>query len=112
MTQALHNAAHDDPTLTRALGEAVRGVGAAEGSVLLLDQAGKTLRFALCASPAAAKLVGTEQPVTRGGGGACGVVPAADDHEQAAGRPATRHERGRESGHHDDQPDGGAAVGQ
>ena len=46
--------------------KAVRGVGAAEGSVLLLDQEGKTLRFALCESPAASKLVGTEQPVTRG----------------------------------------------
>ena len=47
MTQALHNLASDDPTLTRELGEAVRGVGAAEGSVLLLDREGKTLRFAL-----------------------------------------------------------------
>lgn len=66
MTQALHNAASDDPTLTRELSEAVRAVGAAEGSVLLLDREGKTLRFALSESPAAAKLVGTEQPVTRG----------------------------------------------
>ena len=66
MTYDLHNAAHDDPTLTRALGEAVRGVDAAEGSVLLLDEQGKTLRFALCDSPAASKLVGTELPVTQG----------------------------------------------
>ncbi|MFI4862206.1 MAG: GAF domain-containing protein [Phycisphaerales bacterium JB063] len=66
MTHSLHNTAHDDPTLSRTLGEAVRAVGAAEGSVLLLDEQGKTLRFALSASPAADKLVGTEQPVTRG----------------------------------------------
>ena len=44
----------------------MRSVGAQEGSILLMTPSGQALRFAVCSSEDAAKLVDTQQPVTRG----------------------------------------------
>lgn len=66
MSPDVYDLAKDDPQLAKQLAEAVRAVGAEEGSILLLTPSGQALRFAVCSSEAAAKLVSTQQPVTRG----------------------------------------------
>lgn len=48
------------------LADAVQSVGAQEGSILLMTPSGQALRFAVCSSDGAAKLIDTQQPVTRG----------------------------------------------
>lgn len=48
------------------MADAVAGVGAQEGSILLLTPSGQALRFALCSSTDSGKLIDTQQPVTRG----------------------------------------------
>jgi GAF domain-containing protein len=55
-----------DPALAALLREAVREVDAAEGSILLVTEDGHGLRFVLSASPVAAALAGTVQPLNRG----------------------------------------------
>ncbi|MEM1354778.1 MAG: GAF domain-containing protein [Planctomycetota bacterium] len=55
-----------DPQLMAELDQAVRAVDAEEGSILLLTGGGQALRFVLSVSPMAEKLIGTQQPVTRG----------------------------------------------
>lgn len=64
--QDIYQLAKDDPQLAKELTEAVRAVGAEEGSILLLTPSGQALRFAVCSSESAAQLVDTQQPVTRG----------------------------------------------
>ncbi len=66
MTSDFYTLAKQDPQLAAELAEAVRAVGAEEGSILLLTPSGQSLRFAVCSSPAAMKLIDTQQPVTRG----------------------------------------------
>ena len=56
----------NDPQLLSELAEAVRAVDAEEGSILLMTGGGQALRFAVSTSPMALKLIGTQQPVTRG----------------------------------------------
>jgi len=55
-----------DPALNALLADAVGAVGAGEGSVLLLEEDGERLRFVVCHSPVAGKLVGTVQRLDRG----------------------------------------------
>lgn len=66
MTSSVHDLAKTDPQLATELAQAVRAVGAQEGSILLLTPSGQSLRFAVCSSESASKLVDTQQPVTRG----------------------------------------------
>ena len=66
MIPDLFDLAKADAQLAAALTDAVRAVGAEEGSILLLTPSGQALRFAVCSSDAAAALVDTQQPVTRG----------------------------------------------
>lgn len=66
MTPSLYDQAKADTRLADELAQAVRAVGAQEGSILLLTPSGQALRFAVCSSNASAKLIGTQQPVTRG----------------------------------------------
>jgi GAF domain-containing protein len=66
MTPDVYQLAKTDTQLAKSLAEAVQAVGAQEGSILLLTPSGQALRFALCSSDAAAKLIDTQQPVTRG----------------------------------------------
>lgn len=66
MTPDIYPLAKDDTQLARALADAVRSVGAQEGSILLMTPSGQALRFALCSSPESGKLIDTQQPVTRG----------------------------------------------
>lgn len=66
MNPDVYELAKEDAQLAAALAQAVRAVGAQEGSILLLTPSGQALRFALCSAPEAAKLVDTQQPVTRG----------------------------------------------
>lgn len=62
----VYQLAKADTQLAQALADAVRSVGAQEGSILLLTPSGQALRFALCSSPNSGKLIDTQQPVTRG----------------------------------------------
>lgn len=55
-----------DPELAALLREAVSGVDAGEGSILLLTDDGRGLRFALSDSPVAEALAGSVQPLNRG----------------------------------------------
>jgi GAF domain-containing protein len=48
------------------LDEAVQAVSAAEGSILLLSEGGKSLRFVVSHSPVADKLLALEQPLGKG----------------------------------------------
>ncbi len=66
MTQDLHDLAKADDQLATELANAVRAVGAQEGSILLLTPSGQALRFAVCSAGTAAQLIDTQQPVTRG----------------------------------------------
>src|SRR5690606_26930738 len=66
MAPNLYDSVKDDPQLLAELAEAVRAVDAEEGSILLLTGGGQSLRFAVSISPMAEKLLGTQQPVTRG----------------------------------------------
>lgn len=66
MTANVYDLAKQDTQLAAELGQAVRAAGAQEGSILLLTPSGQALRFAVCSSSAAAKLIDTQQPVTRG----------------------------------------------
>jgi len=66
MNPTVHDLAKTDPQLATELAEAVRAVGAEEGSILLLTPSGQALRFAVCSSASATKLIDTQQPVTRG----------------------------------------------
>lgn len=58
--------AANDKALGDLLRRAIREVGAAEGSLLLLDLSGKQLRFVICESPVAGKLLGQAQPIDKG----------------------------------------------
>lgn len=58
--------ASKDAILRRLLDEAVEAVCAAEGSILILSEDGKSLRFAVCSSGVAEKLRGLEQPLSKG----------------------------------------------
>lgn len=55
-----------DTGLKELLRQAVTGVSAAEGSILLLSDEGRALQFTLCESPVADKLVGLKQPFEKG----------------------------------------------
>ena len=66
MNQDIYQLAKDDTQLAKSLADAVRSVGAQEGSILLLTPSGQALRFALCSSPDSGRLIDTQQPVTRG----------------------------------------------
>lgn len=66
INQDIYQLAKEDTQLAEELKQAVRAVGAEEGSILLLTPSGQALRFAVCSSDSAAKLVDTQQPVTRG----------------------------------------------
>ncbi|MFN3169003.1 MAG: GAF domain-containing protein [Phycisphaeraceae bacterium] len=66
MPADFYTLAKDDAALADALSDAVRAVGAEEGSILLLTPSGQALRFAVCSSSMATKLIDTQQPVTRG----------------------------------------------
>ena len=66
MNPDVYELAKDDAPLLAELQQAVRAVGAQEGSILLLTPSGQALRFAVCSSAAAANLIDTQQPVTRG----------------------------------------------
>jgi len=66
MPPELFESVKNDPQLLAELAEAVRAVDAEEGSILLMVGGGQSLRFALSVSPMAQKLIGTQQPVTRG----------------------------------------------
>lgn len=66
MTTDLFQLAKDDAQLAEALAQAVRAVDAQEGSILLLTPSGQALRFTVCSSSSSARLVDTQQPVTRG----------------------------------------------
>jgi GAF domain-containing protein len=66
MLADFYTLAKEDTALAEALSDAVRAVGAEEGSILLLTPSGQSLRFAVCSSSAAVKLIDTQQPVTRG----------------------------------------------
>jgi len=66
MSPDFYDLAKTDGQLANALADAVRAVGAEEGSILLLTPSGQSLRFAVCSSSAAVKLIDTQQPVTRG----------------------------------------------
>jgi GAF domain-containing protein len=61
-----HEIASKDTVLRQLLDEAVDAVRAAEGSILLLSDDGKCLRFAVSHSPVADKLRGLEQPLGKG----------------------------------------------
>ena len=56
----------NDAVLRQLLDEAVKAVSAAEGSILLLSDDGKCLRFVISHSPVADKLRGLEQPLGKG----------------------------------------------
>lgn len=66
MNPDVYKLAKADAQLAKELANAVRAVGAQEGSILLLTPSGQALRFALCSSDASARLIDTQQPVTRG----------------------------------------------
>ena len=66
MNPDVYELAKADDQLATELSEAVRAVGAQEGSILLLTPSGQALKFAVCSSDAAANLIDTQQPVTRG----------------------------------------------
>jgi len=66
MNPDVYEFAKADDQLANELSQAVRAVGAQEGSILLLTPSGQALRFAVCSSDAAANLIDTQQPVTRG----------------------------------------------
>lgn len=66
MNPDLYELAKADAPLATELARAVSLVGAEEGSILLLTPSGQALRFAVCSADSAAKLIGTQQPVTRG----------------------------------------------
>lgn len=66
MDPDLYYLAKNDGPLAEALAKAVRTVDAQEGSILLLTPSGQALRFAVCSASEAAKLIDTQQPVTRG----------------------------------------------
>ena len=55
-----------DVMLQQLLEEALRAVGAEEGSILLLSDDGQRLRFVVSHSPVADKLLGLEQPLDNG----------------------------------------------
>jgi GAF domain-containing protein len=61
-----YSPAADDPELRTLLREAVQRADAAEGSILLLTEDGRALRFVVCESPVAATLTGTVQPLDKG----------------------------------------------
>ena len=58
--------ASKDDVLRKLLDEAVHQVRAAEGSILLLSDDGKSLRFVVSHSPVADKLLALEQPLGQG----------------------------------------------
>ncbi len=58
--------AANDSELRTLLREAVQGAEAGEGSILLLTDDGRALRFVVCESPVAAALTGTLQPLDKG----------------------------------------------
>jgi len=58
--------AADDSELRALLREAVERAEAAEGSILLVSDDGRALRFVVCESPVAAALAGTMQPLDKG----------------------------------------------
>jgi len=66
MKPDVYDLAKVDPQLAAELASAVRAVDAEEGSILLLTPSGQALRFAVASSSASAKLIDTQQPVTRG----------------------------------------------
>lgn len=66
MAPDVYQLAKTDTQLATFLADAVAGVGAQEGSILLLTPSGQALRFALCSSADSEKLINTQQPVTRG----------------------------------------------
>ncbi len=55
-----------DAALNALLADAVDAVGAGEGSLLMLEENAERLRFVVCHSPVADKLVGTEQALDNG----------------------------------------------
>jgi len=61
-----YQTASEDSALRQLLDEAVETVCAAEGSILLLSEDGKFLRFVVSTSGAADKLRGLKQPLTKG----------------------------------------------
>jgi GAF domain-containing protein len=58
--------ASKDAVLRQLLDEAVEAVSAEQGSILLLSEDGKSLRFVVSRSPVADKLRGLEQPIGKG----------------------------------------------
>lgn len=55
-----------DAALNAMLADAVEAVKAGEGSLLMLEENAEKLRFVVCHSPVADKLVGTEQALDKG----------------------------------------------
>jgi len=66
MNSNVYELAKADAQLAEALADAVRAVGAQEGSILLLTPSGQALKFAICSSSQSGRLIDTQQPVTRG----------------------------------------------
>lgn len=63
---SVYEIASKDSVLRKLLDEAVRAVRATEGSILLLSEDGKSLRFVVSHSPVADKLLHLEQPLGKG----------------------------------------------
>ena len=66
MNDRLVSIVSSDEVASRILGDAVRRVSAAEGSLLLVTPDGRALRFVIAHSPSSAVLIGREQTLERG----------------------------------------------
>ena len=66
MSESIYDAVARDAGLQALLSDAVQAVNASEGSLLLLTPDGKKMRFVVCKSPVADKLLGTEQALDNG----------------------------------------------
>ena len=63
---SIYDMASTDAALRHLLEDALRAVGATEGSILLLTEDGKRLRFVVSHSPVADRLLGHEQDIGQG----------------------------------------------